>query len=407
MAIGTLGEGCCAAITPAWSSGVNPALDRAGGFEGNAGAEKAGESDARADPIPLKDAIPAGSSFGRRAGSRPVRWGIGILAAALLLAPPAQAQGILAQVKARGHLVCGVSQGVAGFSMPDSQGQWRGLDVEFCRAMAAAIFDDPDKVRFIPLASPARFTAVQSGEVDVLARNTTWTLARDTAAMNFGAVNFYDGQGFLVRKDRNIAEVRQLDRATICLQQGTTTELNLADWFRAHGLTQSVVTFANSEQTLSGYESGRCDALSTDKSSLFGERLKTADPEAHVILDELISKEPFAPALRQGDDQWRDIVTWTHYAMLNAEEAGLTRENVEATRKAPASPNVRRILGLEGRYGQDLGLTNDWAFRIIRHVGNYGEVFSRNVGEGSALKVPRGLNALWTQGGLQYGPPIR
>lgn len=334
------------------------------------------------------------------------------LIATLVAAIPALAQnplpqGTLAQVKARGHLVCGVSPGVAGFSVPDSQGEWRGLDVDFCRALAAAIFDDPKAVRFIPLSSAARFTAVQSGEVDVLARNTTWTLSRDTAAMNFPAITFFDGQGFLVRKDRGIAQVKQLDRATVCLQQGTTTELNLADWFRTRELTYRVVTFANSEQTLGAYESGRCDAYSTDKSSLYGERLKTAHPNEHVILDETISKEPFAPAVRQGDDPWRDIVAWTHYAMLDAEEAGIGQANVEEMRGSVLGPDARRILGLEGRYGEAMGLTRDWAYRIIRHVGNYGDAFARNVGEGSPLKVPRGLNALWTKGGLQYGPPIR
>ena len=323
------------------------------------------------------------------------------------LAQSSPPQGTLGQVKARGHLVCGVSPGVAGFSVPDSQGEWRGLDVDFCRALAAAIFDDPKAVRFVPLSSAARFTAVQSGEVDVLARNTTWTLSRDSAAMNFPAITFFDGQGFLVRKERGIAQVKQLDRATICLQQGTTTELNLADWFRTRDLTYRVVTFANSEQTLGAYESGRCDAYSTDKSSLYGERLKTAHPDEHVILDETISKEPFAPAVRQGDDPWRDIVAWTHYAMLDAEEAGIGQANVEEQRKSVLGPDARRILGLEGRYGEAMGLTSDWAYRIVRHVGNYGDVFTRNVGEGSPLKVPRGLNALWTKGGLQYGPPIR
>lgn len=316
-------------------------------------------------------------------------------------------QGTLAQVRARGHLVCGVSPGVAGFSLPDGQGRWRGLDVDFCRALAAAIFDDPDKVQFIPQSSAARFTALQSGEIDVLARNTTWTLARDTAAMNFPVITFYDGQGFLVRKDREIGSVKQLDRATICLQQGTTTELNLADWFRTRGLTYRVVTFANGEQTLGAYESGRCDAYSTDKSSLYGERLKTARPDDHAILDEAISKEPFAPGVRQGDDGWRDLVAWTHYAMIDAEEAGIGQANVEDLRKTALSPDVKRILGLEGRYGEGLGLGADWAYRIVRHVGNYGDAFERNVGAGSPLRIPRGLNALWTQGGLQYGPPIR
>ena len=333
---------------------------------------------------------------------------LGMLLGALLTASPAPAQdGTLAQVKARGHLVCGVSGGVAGFSMPDGQGRWHGLDVDFCRALAAAIFDDPDKVRFIPQSSAARFTALQSGEIDVLARNTTWTLSRDTAAMNFPVITFFDGQGFLVRKSLNITAVKQLDRATICLQQGTTTELNTADWFRTRGLTYQVVTFANSEQTLGAYESGRCDAYSTDKSSLYGERLKTAHPEDHMILDEAISKEPFAPGVRQGDDAWRDLVAWTHYAMIDAEEAGITQDNVDRLRGETLSPDVKRILGLEGKYGQGLGLTDDWAYRIVRHVGNYGDVFARNLGDGTPLKIPRGLNGLWTNGGLQYGPPIR
>jgi len=322
-------------------------------------------------------------------------------------AAPAPAERTLADIKARGHLVCGVSPGVAGFSVPDGQGRWTGLDVDFCRALAAAIFDNPEAVRFIPQSSAARFTALQSGEIDVLARNTTWTLSRDTAAMNFPAITFYDGQGFLVRKALNITEVRQLDRATICLQQGTTTELNLADWFRTRGLTYRVVTFANSEQTLGAYESGRCDAYSTDQSSLYGERLKTAHPDDHVILREAISKEPFAPAVRQGDDQWRDIVAWTHYAMLDAEEAGIAQDNVERMRREALSPDVKRILGLEGTYGERLGLTVDWAFRIVRHVGNYGDSFARNLGDATPLKIPRGLNAQWNQGGLQYGPPIR
>ena len=333
--------------------------------------------------------------------------GASLLVALTVATSQARAEGTLAQVKARGHLVCGVSGGVAGFSMPDGQGRWRGLDVDFCRALAAAIFDDPDKVRFIPQSSAARFTALQSGEIDVLARNTTWTLSRDTAAMNFPVITFYDGQGFLVRKTLTITSVKQLDRATVCLQQGTTTELNLADWFRTRGLTYQVVTFANSEQALGAYESGRCDAYSTDKSSLYGERLKTAHPDDHVILDEAISKEPFAPGVRQGDDQWRDLVAWTHYAMVDAEEAGVTQANVAQMRGSALSPDVKRLLGLEGSYGAGLGLTADWADRIIRHVGNYGDVFARNLGEGTPLKIPRGLNALWNQGGLQYGPPIR
>ncbi|MGU3537661.1 amino acid ABC transporter substrate-binding protein [Methylobacterium sp. A54F] len=330
------------------------------------------------------------------------------LALAAALALPARADGLLAEIRARGHLLCGSSPGVAGFGMPDGQGRWQGLDIDFCRALAAAVFDDPEKVRFVPLAAPARFTALQSGEVDVLVRNTTWTLARDAGAkLDFPAINFYDGQGFLVRRDSGVGHVAGLDRASICLQQGTTTELNLADWFRSHGLTYRVVAYATAEETRRAFESGRCDAYSTDKSSLYGERLQLAQPEAYEVLPETISKEPFAPGVRQGDPQWRDIVAWTHFAMVDAEEAGIRQENVEALRRETPSPDVRRILGVEGRYGEMLGLTNDWAYRIVRHVGNYGEVYARNLGAGTPLNIPRGLNELWTKGGLQYGPPIR
>lgn len=328
--------------------------------------------------------------------------------AGLLATAPALAEGTLAEVRGRGFLLCGSSPGVAGFGAPDAQGRWRGLDVDLCRALAAAIFDDPDKVRFIPLSAPARFTALQSGEVDVLARNTTWTLSRDASArLDFPAINFYDGQGFLVRAERGIGAVKDLDRATICLQQGTTTELNLADWFRTHGLAYKVVAYATAEEAGRAYDSGRCDAYSTDKSSLFGERLKMARPDAHVVLAETISKEPFSPVVRQGDAQWSDLVRWTHYAMVNAEEAGISQANVAQMRAEARSPDVRRILGLEGAYGEGLGLTRDWAYRIIRHVGNYADVYARNLGAATPLNVPRGLNALWTEGGLQYGPPIR
>ncbi|KAB1078067.1 amino acid ABC transporter substrate-binding protein [Methylobacterium soli] len=363
---------------------------------------------------PYPDTATPPARAGQRAGRAACLFAASFIVACLLatcllaLAAPARAEGLLGEIKARGYLNCGSSPGVAGFGVPDAKGEWRGLDIDFCRALASAIFDDPGKVRFVPLAAPARFTALQSGEIDVLARNTTWTLARDTSAkLNFPAINFYDGQGFLVRKDRGIAHVEGLDRATICLQQGTTTELNLADWFRTHGLAYKVVAFATAEETGRAYDSGRCDAYSTDKSSLYGERLKMAEPDAHTVLPETISKEPFSPVVRQGDDQWRDIVAWTHYAMLDAEEAGIGQGNVEAMRREALSPDIRRILGLEGKYGEALGLTNDWAYRIIRHVGNYGEVYARNLGADTPLKIPRGLNALWNQGGLQYGPPIR
>ncbi|MEH3146597.1 MAG: amino acid ABC transporter substrate-binding protein [Methylobacterium frigidaeris] len=319
----------------------------------------------------------------------------------------AQAQATLAGVKQKGYLACGSNVALAGFGVPDAQGRWTGLDVEFCRALAAAIFNDPTKIRFIPLSAKDRFTALQSGEVDILARNTTWSMSRDTSlGLDFPAINFYDGQGFMVKKKLGVSSAKQLDGASICTQQGTTTELNLADYFRANKLKYEVVAFASADETFKAYDSGRCDAFTTDSSGLYSERLRAAAPDDNVVLPEIISKEPLGPAVRQGDAQWADIVRWTHYAMLNAEEAGITQANVDGMRSSD-NPDVRRILGGEGKYGEAIGLTNDWAYRIIKLVGNYGEVFERNVGQGSPLKIQRGLNALWSKGGLQYGAPIR
>jgi len=327
---------------------------------------------------------------------------------ATLLAGAAQAQGTLNSIKQKGYLSCGSNPGLAGFGVPDAQGRWTGLDVDFCRALAAAIFNDVTKVRFIPLSAKDRFTALQSGEVDILSRNTTWSMSRDTTlGLDFPAVNFYDGQGFMVKKKLGITSAKQLDGASVCTQQGTTTELNLADYFRANKLKYEVVAFASADETFKAYDSGRCDAFTTDASGLYAERLRASAPDDNIVLPEIISKEPLGPAVRQGDAQWADIVRWTHYAMLNAEEAGITQANVDQMAKSTDNPDIKRILGTEGKYGADLGLTNDWAFRIIKLVGNYGEVFERNVGQGSPLKIQRGLNALWSKGGLQYGPPIR
>jgi general L-amino acid transport system substrate-binding protein len=325
-----------------------------------------------------------------------------------LAAGAAMAQtGTLAQVKARGTLNCGVGPGLAGFGLPDAQGNWSGLDVDFCRAMAAAIFDDPKKVKFVPLSAKDRFTALQAGEVDLLARNTTWTMSRDTSlGLNFGPVNYYDGQGFMVRKKLNVASAMKLDGASVCTQQGTTTELNLADFFRANKMKYEVVAFATNDETIKAYESGRCDAFTTDASGLYAERLKLADQAEHIVLPEVISKEPLGPVVRHGDDQWFDIMKWTHYAMLNAEEAGITQANVAEMAKSD-NPEIKRMLGSEGKFGEAIGLTNDWVLRIVKHVGNYGESFERNVGASSRLKIARGQNALWTKGGLQYAPPIR
>lgn len=329
-------------------------------------------------------------------------------AAVVMAAGAASAQTTLEQVKKRGTLQCGSNTGLAGFGVPDAQGNWSGLDVDYCRAMAAAIFNDPTKVKFVPLSSKDRFTALQSGEVDVLVRNTTWTMSRDTSlGLEFGPVNYYDGQGFMVRKKLKIASAMELSGASVCTQQGTTTELNLADFFRANKLKYEVVTFATSDETIKAYDAGRCDAFTTDASGLYSERLRLTAPDDHIVLPEIISKEPLGPATRHGDNQWFDLVKWTHYAMLTAEELGITKANVDEFAKTSTNPDVKRLLGTEGNFGEAIGLSKDWAIQIIKHVGNYGESFERNVGSGSRLKVARGVNALWTKGGLQYAPPIR
>jgi general L-amino acid transport system substrate-binding protein len=321
-------------------------------------------------------------------------------------AAPAWSQ-TLKTVKERGQLVCGSNGTLAGFGLPDAQGNWTGLDVEFCRAIAAAVFNDPTKVKFVPLTAKDRFTALQSGEVDILARNTTWTISRDTSlGLDFGAVTYYDGQGFMVRKGLKVTSALELNDAAVCVQQGTTTELNLADFFRTNQMKLKTVTFATADEAIKAYDTGRCDSYTTDSSGLYGERLRLANPGDHIVLPEIISKEPLGPAVRHGDDQWADIVKWTHFAMLNAEELAVTKANVDSQLKSN-NPEVRRLLGVEGNYGEALGLTKDWAYRIVKHVGNYGESFERNVGQGSPLKISRGLNALWTKGGLQYGVPIR
>jgi general L-amino acid transport system substrate-binding protein len=328
---------------------------------------------------------------------------------AMLLALGTQAawSQTLKAVMARGELICGANGTLAGFGLPDKQGNWTGFDVDFCRAIAAAIFNDPTKVKFVPLTTVNRFTALQSGEIDVLARNTTWTMSRDTSlGLDFAAVTYFDGQGFMVHKALKVSSALELNGASVCVQQGTTTELNLADFFRSHQMTVKTVTFATADEAIKAYDSGRCDAYTTDASGLYGERLRLANPADNIVLPEIISKEPLSPAVRQGDDTWEDLVRWTHYAMVDAEELGVTKSNVDEQLKSP-NPEIRRLLGVEGKFGPSIGLTNDWAYRIIKHVGNYGESFERNIGEGSPLKIVRGLNALWTKGGLQYGLPIR
>jgi general L-amino acid transport system substrate-binding protein len=313
----------------------------------------------------------------------------------------------LKTVKDRGTLSCGVTSGLPGFSAPDDKGTWTGLDVDLCRGLAAAILNDPTKIKFVPLTAKDRFTALQSGEIDVLSRNTTWTLSRDTQlGLNFGGVNYYDGQGFMVRKSENITSTLKLGGATHCVQQGTTNEQNLADYFKANKLDYKVIAFATADETLKAYEATRCDSFTSDVSQVYAERLKLAKPEDHIVLPEVISKEPLATVVRHGDDQWLDIIKWTHFAMLNAEEMGITQKNVDEMLKSD-KPEVKRLLGIDGNFGEQLGLTKDWAVRIIKAVGNYGESFDRNVGPGSKLNISRGLNRLWNQGGIQYAPPVR
>jgi general L-amino acid transport system substrate-binding protein len=327
--------------------------------------------------------------------------------AVLGLAASAASAQTLDAVKKRGALNCGSHTGLAGFGLPDAQGNWSGFDVEYCRAVAAAIFDDPTKVKFIPTTGKDRFTALQSGELDMLVRNATWTLSRDTSlGLNFTGVTYYDGQGFMVRKSLKVSSASELSDAAVCVGQGTTTELNLADYFRANKMKLKTVSFESDVAVVKAYEAGRCDAFTTDASGLYAERMRMANQDEHMVLPEIISKEPLGPAVRHGDDQWFDIVKWVHYARLTAEELGITSANVDEALKSD-SPDVKRLLGTEGNFGEYLGLTKDWAYRIIKHVGNYGESFERNLGQGSRLKIARGMNALWTRGGLQYAPPIR
>ncbi len=313
----------------------------------------------------------------------------------------------LDSVRSKGFVQCGVSQGLPGFSNPDDDGNWTGIDADFCRAVAAAVFGDASKVKFTALSSKERFTALQSGEIDLLSRNTTFSMSRDTnLGLDFVGVNYYDGQGMMVRKNSSVTSATQLDGATVCTNSGTTTELNISDYFRTNNLTFDLVAFEKSDEVVAAYDAGRCDVYTTDQSGLYADRLKLQKPNEHMILPEVISKEPLGPSVRQGDAQWADIVRWTHNAMLTAEELGVTSENVDE-QLASTNPEVRRLLGLEGAFGEGLGLTNEWGYHIVKQVGNYGEVFERTVGLGSPLQIDRGLNALWTDGGLQYAPPIR
>ncbi|WP_334128894.1 amino acid ABC transporter substrate-binding protein [Sneathiella sp.] len=332
---------------------------------------------------------------------------IAVAAAATFMAASASA-ATLDDVKAKGFIQCGVTTGLAGFAAPNNAGQWEGFDVDFCRAMAAAIFADPEKVKYTPTTAKERFTALQSGEIDVLARNTTWTFSRDVnLGFEFVGVNYYDGQGFMVKKALGVKSGLELDGARVCVQSGTTTELNLADYFNANNMKLETVVFDTADEVREAYLKDTCDVYTTDQSGLYAQRAVIANPDEHIILPEVISKEPLGPLVRHGDNQWGDIARWTLNAMIESEELNINSGNVDQLKAESPNPSVQRILGVNGDLGQALGLTNDWAYNIIKMVGNYGEVFERNLGQGTSLAIERGLNAQWNKGGILYAPPLR
>ena len=332
---------------------------------------------------------------------------LAVIAAALTIGPQVATAGTLDDVKSRGVLRCVVSTGVPGFAYPDASGAWKGFDIDFCRATAAAVLGDASKIKAVTSTGKTRFTKLNAGEGDVLWRNTTITFSRDVGVkLRFHGVNYYDGQGFLVKKALGVKSAKELNGASICIQTGTTTELNLADYFHANGMKYEAVTIETNDEARQNYTSGRCDVYTTDASGLAATRSTFSDPQNHIVLPEIISKEPLGPATRQGDDQWSDIVTWVLNATITAEEKGITQANVDKM-KSSKDPEVLRLLGVEGSQGKELGLSNDWAYNIIKSVGNYGEIFERNIGVNTPIGLPRGLNALWTEGGLQYSPPFR
>jgi len=313
----------------------------------------------------------------------------------------------LDEVKKRGFLKCGVGQGLAGFSSPDKAGQWRGIDVDLCRGVAAATLGDANKVKYTALSAKERFTALQSGEIDLLSRNTSWTIVRDSSlAVDFPGVLYYDGQGFMAPKKLNVKSLKDLNGATVCVNLGTTTELNLADYFRSQKMTYKLVAFEKNDEVVAAYDAGRCDVMSSDQSGLYADRTRLKKPDDHVILPEIISKEPLGPAVRHGDNRWADIVRWTLYAMIEAEELKITAATIEQ-QKGNTNPAVRRLVGLEGDLGKNLGLKPDWALQVVKQVGSYQEIFERNLGLNTPLKIARGQNALWRDGGLQYSMPFR
>ena len=310
----------------------------------------------------------------------------------------------LDDVRTKGYVQCGVSQGLPGFSNADDSGNWTGIDVDLCRAVAAAIFGDGDKVRFTPLSAKQRFTALSSGEIDILSRNTTWTMTRDTQlGLNFAGVNYYDGQGMMVPSGLGVKSAMELDGANICTNTGTTTELNITDFFRSNKMSFNLVAFEKADEVVAAYDAGRCDVYTTDRSALAAQRTKLTDPNAHKVLPEIISKEPLGPVVRQGDDQWFNIVRWTLNALINAEELGVTKSNVQSMKNSD-NPAIKRLLGTEGNFGEELGLENDWAANAIKAVGNYAESYEKTV---APLGLARGVNALWSAGGIMYAPPVR
>ena len=332
---------------------------------------------------------------------------LGTLAATALVAGYASA-GTLDDVKARGELICGSNTGLTGFGAPDADGNYQGFDVALCKAIAAAVLGDASKVKYVPTTGETRFTALSSGEVDLLVRNSTWTYSRDTdLKFDFVATNYYDGQGFMVKKELGVSSAKELDGATVCIQTGTTTELNLADYFKANNMTYTPVTIADDAEGQRQYVAGACDTYTTDASGLAATRATLPDAENHIILPEIISKEPLGPVVRHGDNNWGDIVRWTFFALLTAEEKGITQANIEEIATSTQDPEVKRLLGLEGDMGAMMGLDNEWAKRAIAASGNYGEIFAANIGESTPIALARGLNEQWSKGGLMYSPPFR
>ena len=336
---------------------------------------------------------------------------LNVLTATLVVASftvaAASSAGTLEDVKARGVLRCVVSTGIAGFAYPDANGVWKGFDIDFCRATAAAVLGDASKIKAVTSTGKTRFTLLNSGEGDVLWRNTTVTFSRDVGVkLRFHGINYYDGQGFMVSKELGVSSAKELDGASVCIQTGTTTELNLADYFHASGMKYEAVTIETNDEARQNYTAGRCDVYTTDASGLASTRSTFTDPENHIILPEIISKEPLGPATRHGDDQWSDIITWVLNATVTAEEKGVTSANIDSMKKSK-DPEILRLLGVEGSQGKELGLSTDWAYNIIKSVGNYGEIFERNIGVKTPIGLERGLNALWINGGLQYSPPFR